>query len=64
MEPTTATLARETRSSIELTRNAKGDYQWSIKAYFDEGHEDDALGMLEAIDGTLRAVYVSQPRAA
>ena len=33
----------ESRSSIELTRNAKGDTQVSVKVYRDPGQEDEAL---------------------
>lgn len=66
MEPNAqpvAAIQRETRSSIELTRNAKGDYQWAVKAYFEEGNEEDALAMLETVDQTLRAVYLGAPLA-
>ncbi len=38
-EEQTITLARETRSSIELKRNAKGEYAWDIKIYFEDGYQ-------------------------
>lgn len=58
VEPQALTLARETRSSIELTRNAKGDYQWTVKLYVEDGAEDAALATLAQIDATLRATYL------
>lgn len=58
-------LARETRSSIEVNRNSKGDYQWVIKRYFEDGHEDDPrIADVNYIDGQLRAQYVPTPEAA
>ena len=68
MEPTAsaATVQRETRSSVELTRNAKGDYQWSIKLYLDSNDDADfesALERLETVDATLRTVYLGAPAA-
>jgi hypothetical protein len=57
-EPQVALLARETRSSIELTRNARGDYQWVMKVYFEEGHAQSALAVLSVIDDELRARYL------
>lgn len=59
-EPQVALLARETRSSIEVTRNARGDYQWSAKVYFEEGHALDALAVLSGIDDELRARYLPE----
>ncbi len=37
-----ATLQRETPSSVEITRNSKGEIQFSIKVYAAVGEEDDA----------------------
>lgn len=62
MEPAILTQ-RDPKSSIELTRNAEGDYQWAIKAYFEEGREEDALATLETLDETLRAVYLGVTQA-
>ena len=47
-------------SSIELTRNAKGDYQWNIKIYFDKDKDkipESILLQIEAIDKELRVKY-------
>lgn len=55
-----AQLQRETRSSIEVTRNSKGDYQWVIKCYFDEGEEVHILDTIQAIDRTLRITYLPE----
>lgn len=54
-------LARETRSSIELTRNAKGDYQWVIKAYHETGGEQTALATVSLVDYALRERYLPKP---
>ena len=51
-------LARETRSSIELKLSAKGEYHWEIKVYFEDGHADEALAVLDEIDTTLRRDYL------
>lgn len=53
-----AELQRETRSSIELTRNSKGDYQWVIKSYYEEEQADVALKVINGIDVVLRAEYL------
>ena len=53
---------RDIRSSIEVTRNAKGDYQWVIKRYFDQEDESaskDAKKEIDWIDARLRETYVS-----
>lgn len=56
-------LQRETRSSIELTRNAKGDYQWVIKRYHENTDEDQrkALADIRATDAQLRLDYLPGP---
>jgi hypothetical protein len=61
-------IAREARSSIELSRDAKGVYRWDIKLYFDAGlidayNEPDgeaprAMRLLRSIDERLRAQFV------
>lgn len=45
-------------NSIEVTRNAKGDYQWSIKRYFrpDEDRAD-VLDEITKIDEALKRCY-------
>ncbi len=54
-------LARETTSSIELTLNAKHEYQFIAKVYFDAAEEngyESALRTLEEINRRLRAKYI------
>ena len=60
MDEQTLQLQRETRSSIELTRNARGEYHWVIKIYFDGSADeaDDTLMRLRQIDLDLRTGYV------
>ena len=61
MEPNVAQIQRETRSSIEVTRNAKGDYQWVIKRYFDGDSDSEmgaAMNSVRAADKRLREDYL------
>lgn len=58
MEPEVMQIERETRSSIEVSRNAKNEYSWKCKAYFGEGEEEDALVRLRAIEIALRQFYL------
>ena len=53
-------LARETRSSIELTRNAKSDYQWVIKIYYADGEQGVALQEIIQADEKLRFRYIPE----
>lgn len=55
-----AQLQRETRSSIELTRNSKGDYQWVVKQYHEGTPESitEAMQSLSRIDAQLRREYL------
>jgi hypothetical protein len=46
MEP--ETIARESRSSIEVHRDAKGAYSWTIKRY--QGNSFDVAAILADID--------------
>ena len=57
--PNVVQMARETRSSIEVTRNRTGDYQWVMKLYFEEGHEAQAIVMLGTIDEELRTYFLT-----
>jgi len=57
-EPQIVQLARETRSSIEVTRNAKGDPQWTIKAYCEDGQEEEALDRIRSVELQLRNFYL------
>jgi hypothetical protein len=53
-EPTTT---REAPSSVEITRNAKGTVQWSIKVYAAVGEEEDAMQVATALDAALKDTY-------
>lgn len=57
MEQRIAELARETRSSIEVTKDAKGDYQWCIKYYFEHNCESLACQLIASIDIKLREIF-------
>ena len=50
-------LERETPSSVELTRNAKGEMQWVIKCYVPAGLEGSAALTAVAVDDSLRREY-------
>lgn len=50
-------LTKENRSSITLKKNAKGEYAWDIKVYFDE-EQDYALDKLKDIDEKLKKTYL------
>ena len=56
-------LERETNSSIELTRNAKGDYQWSIKLYAEGGDTAQVVETLRLVDADLRDCFLLKPEA-
>ena len=58
--PSLTMLQRETRSSIEVTRNARGDYQWTIKQYH-EATGTAAFAAIEdvsIIDARLRSLFL------
>lgn len=67
MEPeTTQQLEHSAASSIELSRDAKGVYRWTIKACFEldpnailvlESSADRTLHQLRKIDAILRSQY-------
>jgi hypothetical protein len=50
-------LSETSPHSIELSRNAKGDYSWSIKIYFADMDENDPVGLIEDIDKLLREKF-------
>lgn len=58
--PAADQLARETRSSIELSRDAKGVYRWDIKLYFDcaDGDEMPTIIQLSRIDDQLKRLFI------
>ena len=60
MNENEAQIQYEKRDSIELKRNAKGEYAWSIKTYFDPATDCaiDVLAYLKDIDGNLRSDYL------
>lgn len=47
-------------SSIEVTRNARGDYQWSIKVYMQDSQTLKVYGteVLRGIDAQLRERFL------
>lgn len=47
------------KDSIELSKDAKDVYRWSIKVYFEDGHEQEAVARLSAIDRDLRSKFTS-----
>ena len=49
-----------TSDSVELTRNAKGDYQWTVKLYFQPKAEVEAMHRLDSLDRALRKQYLPQ----
>ena len=52
-------LRRELPHSIELTRNARAEYQWSIKLYFEATETGAATCFqLGLIDGWLRERFL------
>lgn len=60
MNENEAQIQYEKRDSIELKRNAKGEYAWSIKTYFDPANDDIDLVLtyLKDTDGNLRSDYL------
>lgn len=54
-------LQYEKRDSIEVTRNAKGEYGWKAKVYYDRSNEDAAsvVEHLEAVDVLLKERFLS-----
>lgn len=53
-------LQHEKRDSITLKRNAKGEYAWDIKLYFDLAEEepDEVINALYVYDDKLRKEYL------
>lgn len=50
-------VTERNQDSVELSVNAKGDYSWSVKVYFDAANDKTALTRLEHIDASLRDKY-------
>ncbi len=53
MEPT----QHESKSSVEISRNARGETQFSIKVYRDPGKEDEAATEASRIYEDLTKLY-------
>lgn len=47
----------DSRSSVEISRNAKGDTQWVVKTYRDPGQEDEAKEVTQRIHDELTRLY-------
>ena len=52
------TIKRELPHSVEVTRNAKGEYGWTIKLYFEDTHGRDAAGRIADMDAHLRTLFL------
>jgi len=54
-------LQYDKRDSIEVSRNAKGEYAWKAKVYYDRGSEDAAIVVehIEAVDALLKERFLS-----
>lgn len=50
--------ARTAPHSIQLSLNAKHEYQWEIKLYFATGEEEHTVELLQVIDGVLRQMFL------
>ncbi len=50
-------IASETPSSVEITRNARGTVQWSVKVYCAAGDEREAMRRAIALEGALKVQY-------
>ncbi len=52
----------EKKDSITLKRNAKGEYAWDLKLYFDLSEEDpgDVINALWVYDDKLRDQFLRQ----
>jgi hypothetical protein len=48
-----AILKRELPHSVELSRNAKGEFSWTIKRYYATGEEEDATRIIREINAHL-----------
>lgn len=54
--PEEINLSELKQDSIEIKKNAKGDYAWDIKIYFNEDSEK-AIERIESIDKTLKEKF-------
>lgn len=55
-----AELQYEKRDSVEVTRNAKGEYGWKIKQYYDSDNEEivNVVWSLKETDRQLREAFL------
>ena len=55
-----AELIHEKRDSVEVTRNAKGEYAWKIKLYYraDDEQINEIVWDLKEADRQLREVFL------
>ena len=52
------TVKRELPHSVEVTRNAKGEYGWTVKVYFEDTDGLLTVDEITDIDAQLRALFV------
>lgn len=50
-------LERLAPHSVEVTKNAKGEYGWTIKVYFADNEANGAIIAAKIIDTTLRREF-------
>ena len=55
MEQNEIVVEKENQHSVEVTKNAKGDYAWKIKLYFNDEETDRPIERVKAIDLAVRA---------
>lgn len=55
-----AELTHENRDSVAVKRNAKGEYAWDIKIYYDAGGNDakDVVKYLKFVDDKLKENFM------
>jgi len=55
-----AQLQYEKRDSVILKRNAKGEYAWDVKLYWNRGYTEDSFVVkeLQHIDTMLREAFL------
>ena len=53
-------LQYEKRDSVEVTRNAKGEYGWKIKRYYEASEDsvEDIISHIEYTDHRLREAFL------
>jgi len=49
MENNCITATTDKRSSIEVNQNAKGEYSFSVKVYYDENEVKDGLEVIKRV---------------